>query len=298
MDKIPKFNEHHYTIYKNDLKYKSIRNLDPTRITWESDDIKKLYYNTNLDSMEYRLKECEMNDYEYLDLGYMDLTHINDVPIRIAKKIKFLFLNNNNLSGLINLSSFVDLEVIDVSYNKIETIIVPPNLKELCCKHNVVKHLDLTPNLKILDCSFNKIFKIPQSLPNLEILHCDNNLLEELPSFLNLKTLTCKNNKINKLGDYQNLVYLDCSYNKIINIGFYYKLKDCICKNNKLNCFPVLSELVYLEIFNNNKIDLLDYMPNLKELYCDLDGIINISTNYKVLSSQIYNNKYHVVTFA
>ena len=56
-----------YSITKNDLKYKKMRNLDSTKInTFDSKnkneynkELQNLYLNENLDSIEYRLEECK-----------------------------------------------------------------------------------------------------------------------------------------------------------------------------------------------------------------------------------------------
>lgn len=73
-------------------------------------------------------------------------------------------------------------------------------------------------NLKILDVSFNKINYIPEIM-SLEELFCGHCLLEELPAYLPLlRILHCPNNKIGHMEHYLNLITLNCSHNKIRNL--------------------------------------------------------------------------------
>lgn len=280
-----------YIVYNNDLKFKEFRNLDPNKIFWHQDFVEKAYYDENLDTIEYRLRECKKNNNEFLDLSHLHLKEVPNIPNYISSSVKYLFINNNEIEILKNLEQFSNLEVLDVNNNNINFIkYLPSNLNEFCCKYNSITEIPPLEYLKILDCTCNMMENI-YKYPNLETLICCENNIRELPNFIKLKKLICKFNKLKKIDIY-GLVYLDCSYNNITKINDCPLLKDLLCRNNKLEGIPdYLPNLQYLEIFNN-KFDKIAYFPSLKELYCDLDGITNVPIEYqtKLADKKIYKN--------
>jgi Leucine-rich repeat (LRR) protein len=111
-----------YIIYENDLKFREHRNLNINKIDWSQNDIKHLF-NTNYDSFEYRLYEFKKNKEEYLDLELMKITDIIFLCNDKYLNLRYLFLSNNNLSGIIDLSKMKNLEILDCNHNKIEKLI-------------------------------------------------------------------------------------------------------------------------------------------------------------------------------
>ncbi len=289
--------EKKYVIYHNDLKFKTLRNLDPEKIEWNSKEIEKLYYNENLDTIDYRLKECETNNYEYFDLSHLNLKKMPEINKNIKKRIKYLFLNNNELENIGDLRDYENLEVLDISNNNITYIhYLPSKLMELCCKYNNVTEIQNLEYLKILDCSMNKLKNLGH-YPELEILFCSNNKISSIPNFTKLKKIICNNNNIREIQIYNNLVYLECSNNPIIKIDKSPHILDLICRNTQIKKLPTcLNNLKYLEIFEN-KIEILEHYPKLKELYCDIDGIKNISEKYVIHNYKQYDNKYMILLF-
>lgn len=293
-----KKDENKYMIYENDLKFKFLRNLDPDKILWESKELEQKYYNENLDTIEYRYKEClTKNNGEYLDLSHLSLKVIPLIPRNICDSIKYLFINNNELNELNNINQFNKLQVLDISNNYIKNITYLPNtLLELSCRYNEIQNLPFINNLKILDCTSNNIINILH-YPNLEILICSDNNIVNIPKYKLLKKLICKNNNIININHYEYLIYLDCSFNKINNIGNCPQLCDLLCRNNLLDALSKdLYNLKYLDIHDNN-LETLEYYPNLKELYCNTASIKKVSSKYEVLKSNVYDKNKCFILF-
>lgn len=291
--------ERKYIVYKNDLKFKDQRNLNPQKIEWNNDNLESIYYNQNLDTIHYRLEECEKNNFDYLDLSHLYLKEIPLLSSKITKPIKYLFLNNNNLSNLKNIEQFTNLQVLDISNNSITTVdYLPKTINELCCKYNFIDKITSCRNLKILDCTNNKLVQLEEFM-NLEILFCSENNLNILPYYPKLKKLVCKNNNLREINSFTELVYLDCSFNNITQIRYCPKLKDLLCRDNKLTGIPNnMNSLKYIEMYNN-KFTEIYYYPNLKELYCDIDGIEKVPVEYKdkILDTKVYRDKYLIIIF-
>lgn len=73
-------------------------------------------------------------------------------------------------------------------------------------------------SLRILNVSFNRIDSIPEIM-SLEELYCGNCAIKTLPAFLpKLKILHCPHNKIQVIENYPRLMTLDCSHNLIRGI--------------------------------------------------------------------------------
>jgi len=91
-------------VYENDLKFKSHQNIN------FNDKNIKLYSgdkNNNYDTIHGRLQESNKNNDTYLDLSHLELININNLfNDKLYNNIQFLFLNNNNLTGTIDLSKF------------------------------------------------------------------------------------------------------------------------------------------------------------------------------------------------
>ena len=269
-----------YFVYQNDLKYKKYRNLNPNYIIWQN-DLKYLYDNVNFDSLEYRLHECEKNGMNYLDLNNMDMIKFPNIPKEFKDKIKYLFIAENDLSILPDLTDFKQLEILDISNNNIEEIDeLPHTLKELSCRQNKLCYLpNKLPYIERIDCTFNKIIEINSNYPNLKNLVCAYNSINIIPNLENLEDLICCHNVINYIYGCKKLKYLDCSYNKIIKLDKYDNLIDLICNNNGISDIICYNNLKYIELFNTN-IQSIPFMENLIDMYCDKNLVKRISKKY------------------
>ena len=270
-----------YTIYRNDLKYKKERKLDMDKIIW-SDDLRHLYENVDLDSLDYRLYECKKNEMAILDLNNMDLVAFPEIPKLFKDQIKCLFIAENDLETLPDLTDFKKLEILEIGNNNICDIgTLPTSLIEFCCrsnKLNCLPSIQECPNLERIDCTSNTIQEVPQ-YPKLKSLICSQNRITAILSMVNLEKLVCNYNNINYIENSAKLKYLDCSYNKLLKLNDYDNLVDLICSHNNLTELPLYRHVKYLEIFNTN-IKCVPYMANLQELYCEKDIVRKISKKY------------------
>ena len=114
----------------------------------------------------------------------------------------------------LELSELPNLELIDVRYNKLETLPSTikecPKLRTLRCAHNSLRKLPVEigflRKLVAIDASHNSLKRLPASLVKctaLQSLHVDNNWLIELPFDIGLLTslddLKVDNNKLSQL---------------------------------------------------------------------------------------------------
>jgi hypothetical protein len=302
MEKEKEIKSGNYIVYENDLKYKSLRELDPKCITWDSESVEKQFYEENLDTLNYRINECIKNNYLFLDLKHLELSKLPTLSNDIYSRIKHLFLADNNLTIIPDLDIFTALETLELSHNKITKINkLPKTLVELTCKHNKLTSLNISGKLrrlKKLDCSHNELVSLNDSnLSTLEILICEHTKLTGLPYLENIKKIICNNNKITDIKSYPNLLYIDCKYNNIRSIESCNKLIDLICSyNNDLTILPNLINIKYIEIINTD-ITTIEYYDTLYELFCGITQIKNISNKYKVSSAQTHKNKLLLLKF-
>jgi hypothetical protein len=238
-------------IYKNDLKFNN--NFDIENSDWESDMVKDLYENYNKKpKIELRLKDSEMEKYEYLDLSNLSLTtelfhnlmELDKIK-NILKKICFLDLSENDLNIFPNLNMYPNIIYLNIGHNNIKGIINNNNLIELSCE-------------------FNKITKI-NSL-SITKLSAGNNLIEQI-TVPKIKVLIINNNNLTEIGEYENLEYFECIDNKINTISNLFNLEELYIANNNLNS---ISGMFNLLIFNcaNNPIKKINYFEKMKLIVC------------------------------
>lgn len=278
-----------YEIYHNDLKYKKNRELDSSKIDW-NDHLKYLFENIDLDSLDYRLYECKRTNMCNLDLTNMDLIEFPKLPDEYREKIKCLFISENDLVYIPDLTSFRNLEILEISNNNINSIeALPPSLLELTCRFNKLSKLPDCPNIIRIDCSNNEISEIP-NYSSLKSLVCANNKISQINTSQNMEKLICSGNTINYIGNLPKIKYLDCSDNKIIKLEDYKNLHDLICNNNNMSDVIAYDQLKYLEIFGTG-ITVIPFMNNLKELLCEKTSHITISKKY--ISERKIESKVH-----
>lgn len=248
-------------VYKNDLKFDD---FDLQTSEFESEDTRQIYQNyKSKPKIELRIKDCEMENYEYLDLSKLDLTDellyklfsLKKI-INILKKITFLDLNNNKLTIFPNLNSYPNIKYLSISFNNINGPIDNNIIEELSCEQNKITSIRSKTLLK-LSGSNNMISSI--DVPNIKLLIINNNKLNCIPSYLNLKYIECIDNQISSLDNLVNLEELYIGSNQLTNLDYLPKIKV-------LNCI-------------NNPIDKIKYFSNLNILLC---STMKISSKYKV----------------
>lgn len=299
--------EEQYSITENDLKYKKNRNLEFNKIDSFNPKSKNydekllnLYRNINLDTVEFRLNECVKNNYKILDLKHLDLEKIPKIIFKIDKLIENLeelYIGNNLLVELSDLSMFKNLKVVDVSINKLVKISkLPDNIIEFTCFDNKLENIDSIKNcknIKTLYCSNNKINNLDfLNNSNINIIIANKNNINKMPEVLNsLTKLYIRKNNLENIIIYPNIIYLECSYNKIKNIINKNNncLIDLLINNNIIEKLSDFKNIKYLEIVNTN-IKRLDYYPKLIELICSTDKLEEISNDYKLEKKYLHNN--------
>lgn len=276
-----------YMVYANDLKHKHLRRIDPDKAEWYTEDVESMHGSTNCDSIAYRLEESKKNNFEFLDLAGLELKEIpsfsNYPDFSKLKKIKFLFLNDNNLTSLDKgLDQFINIEVLDVSKNNIEKLLNLPNtLTELSCHNNKLKTIILHDKLIKMDCSFNNLETL-NAHENLVTLICESNKMKEIISYPNLKWLTCKNNPLKKIEKQPVLTYLDCSYTTLSgHISQFPKLRNFMCNGTQVSSIDKNINLRALEIAGSH-VRELEYYPELKDLIFKYDDKLTLPVEYKI----------------
>lgn len=270
------------TIYENDLKYRKFNNIDLENIIVNKQklDGKEIDY----DTLEWRIEESKKKNESFLDISHMGFTII---PINLSKNIKELYLNNNNINYIDDLS-FLGLErlqIVDLGSNKLKELPrFSDSIEEISCRGNLLTELNLKDydyqGLKRLDCSENKIKKI-NTIDSLEILVCNQNELEEINEFKKLKKLDCRENKIKKISSLSCLEIIDCSKNQITQLNLS-NIKEIYCNSNLIENFSNLENIKVIHCKDNN-IKKLDYYPTLEELMCNYTGNVKISKSYNIL---------------
>lgn len=288
-----------YIIYENDLKFREHRNLNLDLIDWSQNDIKHLL-NTNYDSFEYRLSEFKKNKEEYLDLELMKLTNIIFLYNDKYLNLKYLFLSNNNLSGIINLSKMKNLEILDCNHNKIENLILPENILELSCKDNILVELPYLPKIKRLNASNNKIKDINNINKYIEILEINDNLIEkcDLTEYNNLTKLILFKNPLRDIKLSKSIMYCDLSETNIESLQNLYNIEHLVlnkCVNLKL--LPPSDNLKILELIESPLEKLLFY-KKYELIMIQLNLTKNVSIKYKKdnASLKISKNKYLIIS--
>lgn len=199
---------------KKYLKEIETINIDEYEIN--EDDLQLFEKFKNLPKIDYRLYECEYENYEYLDLSnmnlnYNDLKNIIDNHKNYFDKIGLLELSNNNLTSINLLNVFSNIKYISVDNNKL-TEIINSNVLELDCENNNIVKL-ITPNVKRLVINNNPI-NVLDSPELIELDLCDTNFCF-IPYFKKLEYLKCSINKISnnyiikKVEKFKNVYYVE-----------------------------------------------------------------------------------------
>lgn len=280
------------SIYPNDLKYKNHNKIDIKRVKDPNDNI-------NSDTLEYRFNECIKAGSITLDLSHLNLEELPKIPKIIYNKLKYLFMSENQLQFIEDISYFTELIVLDVCNNKLVNIpTLPEKLEELLIKNNNIHNIDSLSQydyLKRLDCSENAIQYIP-IIDSLEILVCNNNKIENISKLKQLKKISCSNNKLKELSDFPKLEIVECDNNNINKIDNLINLKELYCSKNDISCVKNLNKIEVLHCYRTN-IKKLDYFETLKELVCDSRNDFIISEHYTIINADTYENKIILIHF-
>jgi hypothetical protein len=186
-------------------------NINSPKVIFDNEEIRN-NINTNSLSIDYRLKECKKNSSTSLDLSLMNIKREDIFTLNIDySKILYLFLNDNNLSGEINLSKFSNLEVLDIENNNITKILVPQCLKELVINNNKLTELPSNINPIRLKANKNNLSILPEEYTNIENLELSYNNITKINKRTKLRRLIIDSNPIEIVESLESLTYLDIS---------------------------------------------------------------------------------------
>ena len=281
-------------IRKNDLKY--LKKVDTKNNYLESDvyesstinrtrnmtvefdsEVTENLYNeyVNKNKVELRIKLTEDENYDFFDLSSLKITDdllnkLFKMPEikNILKKTKFLDISNNKLTNIPDLSKYLNIKVLDVSFNNIEGDFINNNLEEFVCKNNKITSI-ISNSLLRIDASNNKLNKI--DVKNIQYLGVSNNNLTEIES-------------------YKDLDYLDCSCNKIEEIQNLFKLTELYCSQNLITIISGIDSLIILNCVDN-PLNKINYFPNLTTI---VSSTAKISSNYKIISAKKVDDDYFI----
>ena len=280
------------SIYENDLKYKGHNSIDIKRV-------KEFNDKDNPDTVEYRINECIKSGCITLDLSHLNLKALPELPKIIWGKLKHLFISENKIQNIKDISYLKELIVIDICNNQLTNIpILPERIEEILIKNNNVHNIDSLSQydyLKRLDCAENMITNIP-IIDSLEILICSKNKIEYIPNLKRLKKLSCPDNRLTKLSNFTNLEILDCDKNNIDKIDNIINLKELYCSKNDISCIKNINKIEVLHCHQTN-IKKIDYFESLKELICDDKDDFILSKFYTIVDANTFKNKIMVLHF-
>jgi hypothetical protein len=268
-------------IYENDLKFKKSRNIDvlSDNNEFDTDDLKdKLHL--NYDTIEYRLKELVKNNNTSLDLSNIGLVNnnLNNLPIDYSL-IKFLFINENKLEGILDLTKFNNLEVVDIEFNLITELILPSTIKELIVSNNKLDKLPDNINPIRIKANNNNINILPQNYTNLELAELSNNNIKKVNNFDNLSKLIIDSNPIEFICNLSKLNYLDASNTHKVILAVLPNIKHLVLNSCKNNFLPYFETLEIIEIINT-PIIRLQFFPKFIIILCSHNLTKNISSKF------------------
>lgn len=287
-------------IYENDLKFKQQRKIDFTSnlIEFSSEDIKNKS-KQNLDTVEYRMNEAIKDNFMMIDLSHLSLSHLNQIfKSEHYKNCEILFLNTNNLSGFIDFTKFVNLKVLDIHSNNIESIKLPKSLIELSASDNNIEELHSElPKLERLLINNNKLKTLDEYI-NLELLECATNKIEIIKFFPKIKKIIAHNNPLKSINISPFLSYLDIAECPIDSIPIFANLKHLVASNTKLTEInPSMINLEFIEIIET-PIKRLSYFENFDIILLSVNLTNKISSKYNHIANAIITQKGSIISIS
>ena len=237
-----------------------------------------LYDNLCIKSKKIHYRKKQIKYSKYLKLGSRK-KYLDKIPDDITDYIflKFLDASFNTIKEIDNLKDLIDLQNIDLKYNRIEKI--PEkintliNLKYLNLHNNQIKEIPYNfgitlKNIISLNLDQNKISNIDnlRNIIALKELYLSNNNIKDISSLsilINLHTIFLSKNKINEIPEkIYDLVNLQCfiiSHNRLTslsnNIGNFINMREFSCCDNQIVNLPIsiinMRNIMFLDLSNN-----------------------------------------------
>ncbi|CAL6002462.1 Conserved_hypothetical protein [Hexamita inflata] len=256
----------------------------------DDDDVQQQRLNLNVDDLELEnfevldLQDISLENDQLYNLAKFKKLHTLDVSrndvdlthIHIVKSLTKLNMAECGLQNIDQISSLVNLEELDISYNNC--------IKDISPLYQVRSLIKLFIN----NCGLKNIDQITQ-LINLEVLYISNNQQQSIDSIsllVNLKELDISYNDNIDIAPLKNLVGLT-----ILNISY--------CGLTQLSSSKPLINLQNLNICSYDYVNIteLQYLKNLTHLnlqYCNLVSVYVLKplVNLEVLDISFNNIVY------
>ncbi len=302
-----------YLSITNSIISKIITNLKNPKL--RSINLSGCIYNINKVNFQQiaRIKSLKL-----LDLSLNQLPMLPD-EIQYLNNLQFLYLKNNELNKLPNLSGLISLKVLDLSENLFR------NFPDAVCDLPVLQELNLSDNmLSVIPYTINRLQSLKYlnlsrcnistcnfgNLNQLQILILQQNKIEKIKECIdgmrNLRTLNLRVNNIHSFPtQINNLTFIekiDLSRNYIQGAYFDFtrlkNIKSINLTNNQLQYikFKGTSETLLELNLSLNKIkdlnNIVFYCPNLRKLgiidnkikdlspICELKFLVELGASY------------------
>jgi len=250
-------------------------------------------YSKRYNEINYSLNSVFNNFTDFLVLTAIDLSNNNlkvlPKEFGYLKKLKKLYLNNNDFQTIPKQLEMLQLTFLDISNNKLKSVIKNETLKFLDVSCNLIDNLQIAdlPNLQTLICGSNKIINFTQKINKIKELDLSNNLIEcvKIKSRF-LRKLNLRSNKLTtislKTPKLKELVLLQNCLNELKLSKINLTVLDI--SNNFFDCIPEIGNQKKLKVFkaSNNGIIQVEKITNFTNLeIIDLtgNGITNLPSN-------------------
>jgi uncharacterized repeat protein (TIGR01451 family) len=176
-----------------------------------------------------------------------DTNNDGEIQLSEAAAVTWLSFNSIQISSLVGIQSFVNLQNLSCRNNQLTNLNVQglTNLWTLDCYNNQLTNLNVQglTNLQALSCPYNQLTNLDvQGLTNLQTLYCNNNQLTnlDLQGSTNLNWLSCNNNQLTSIENIPNHIRsLDCHSNPIACLPFLTADSLTInVSNTNITCLP------------------------------------------------------------
>ena len=193
----------------------------------------------------------------------VDTNNDGEIQVSEAEAVDNLVFFGGQITSIVGIEAFVNLERLDCSYNNINENLdfsTMPNLKSLICSYNQIQGLNVASNL------------------NLEELYCNSN---------SIPTLDVSSNT--------NLLYLIAAGNGLSNLNFHPNLEELLVAGNALSSIDVSSNtnLRTLLVGNNMMSSLnVSQNPNLETLRLESNMIssLDVTSNPNLETLKLESN--------
>ena len=227
----------------------------------------------------------------------VDTNNDNDIDQGEAIAINNLDVSFSNISSLVGIEEFVNLQILNCQNNLLTTLDISQNVNLITvnCVENQLTSIDLSQNsnLQTFYCNTNQLTSLDLTQnPNLVNLFCKDNQLNSLniSQNQNLQSLNCSNNLLSTINVSQNanLFVLNAAFNQLtsLDISQNTNLQMLYCTFNQLTNIDVSTNSSLTTIIcGANQFTTLDFSQNI-----NLDQL-DVSNNSQLTNLFIKNGK-------